>query len=851
MSLLLLHISIPEVRRHCLRYLLTGAAIVLGVAIFSAAQVANASLRTALRDTVDRIAGSVALQVTAGGAGVAESLVDLIGSAPGVRAVAPVVEEVVESADPEQGNILILGIDLSADRGLRDYEIEEDASVVSDPLIFLSQPESLIVAKNFADRNGLDEGDLLTLSTAVGPRNFTVRGIMVPRGVALAFGGNIAVMDIYSAQFLFGRGTTFDRIDIALDESVGLDAARTRIQALAPGLQVDSPLRRGRQTESLIEAFAMALLLSSAIALFVGTFLIFNAFSVSVAERRRQIGMLRALGATRRQVRSLFLAEGALLGVAGSSLGLLFGILLGRIVIRLMAGVVEQTYGVPVSLAEFDVRVSWMTVALAAGVFASVLGAFLPARAAAAADPAVAVQRGRFQRIASGRDRLRRWAGVLLLGLALILGSALSSRGIAAQVARLATMFAGLVLLVPTFNHLVTGLLRRPLEWSFGATGRLAVDSVLAAPRRTNATVAALMLSLTCVVTSASLSSSLRTSLLSWIDGAVNTDLIVTPEQNLAARSTTFPEAMQTELEAVPGVEQVELLRIITLAYRGGAPLLMSLEMEKYLRRASPILEEGRLADLVPGMLNTNRVVVSNNFARAHELGVGDELVLDTPAGAQEFEIVGVQVDYNSDQGTVLVDRRTYKRFWNDDRVNTFNLMVAPGVDQENVRREIHSRFAGKRRIFILTNTEFRSDVRRNANQFWVLTYVQVFVAIVVAVLGIVNALTVSVVERRREIGIIRSLGGSANRVHGMVALEAACVGMAGIVLGGISGATIGHHLVGTVAASVTGWTFPYEMPVGVLLGMVPVTLALSLLAAWYPASLAARTPIVEAIACE
>src|SRR5688572_2539209 len=224
MFILLRQISIPEFRKHLLRYFLTMLGIVLGVAVFSGVRSANSSLRLALRNTIDQIAGQAVLQITAGQAGIPESAVDEARAVSGVRAAVPVIEAVVRTADASQGNILILGIDMTGDRSMREYTLEGDDDEVADPLVFLAQPDSLIVSKAFADRNQLTEDAPVTLITALGPKMFTVRGIMSPQGMAMAFGGNIGVMDIYSAQFVFERGRFFDRIDIALDASIKIDA---------------------------------------------------------------------------------------------------------------------------------------------------------------------------------------------------------------------------------------------------------------------------------------------------------------------------------------------------------------------------------------------------------------------------------------------------------------------------------------------------------------------------------------------------------------------------------------------------------------------------------------------------
>jgi putative ABC transport system permease protein len=852
MFILLQQISLPEMRKHLLRYLVTLLGVVLGVAIFSAIHSANSSLPTALRTTIDQIAGKAVLQVTAVQGGIPEPAVDEVLSVAGVRVAVPVIEAVVQTADASQGNILILGVDMTGDRSMREYTLEGDDEEVSDPLVFLAQPDSLIVSKEFAARNHLTENAPVTLKTALGSKVFTVRGIMSPKGMAMAFGGNIGVMDIYAAQFLFDRGRFFDRIDIALQDGVKIDEVLPGLQAaLGPGFKIEPPHRRGKQMESLMEAFAQALLFSSLMALLVGLFLIFNVFSVSVTQRRTQIGILRSLGVTRLQIQGLFLAEGLLLGLAGSMLGVVAGMFLGRAMILLMASVVQQTYGVRVFVDRLHIDLHWTAVSIGLGIATSLLGAYLPARAAAHVDPALALQKGKFQIMFLGENWHRVWAGGLLLATCLGLGYTQWSEMLYIQLPMQVGLFMGLTLLVPTFSHGLAEVLRRPMGWLFGIQGRLASDSLVRAPRRTSATVAALMFSLVFVISSASLSASVNTSLMRWVESAIRPDLFVSPSEDLIARSFQFPEAMGEELRKTPGVRQVDAFRMIKVDYENSTPMLLSIDMAQYLKQSTPLMEEGRVEELLPAMQGKPGVLISSNLARRHRLRKGDRIALDTPTGRHEFEVIGVQVDYHSDNGSMVLDRQVYKQLWKDDRVDTFDVTLAPGADPHAVREAIQRRFADQRNIFVLTNQEMRGEILRITGQFWALTYVQVLVATLVAVLGILNSLIISITERQREIGILRALGGERRRVRQAILLEAVCVGCVAAILGTAVGSTMGYYMVGTVGTSITGWVFPYQFPVGVALALFPGVLGISLLAAWYPSSLALKTSVVEALAYE
>src|SRR5579864_4722304 len=307
--ILLKLISWPYVRKHSLRWMLTIAGIVLGVAVFVGMHTANQSVLFAFRQTVDRIAGATQLQVSAAETGFDENVLDRVQAVPEVRVAVPVIEAVVNTQLQGEGNLLILGVDMTGDRSLRQYDLESgDEAVLDDPLVFLAQPDSLIVTDTFARQNRLGIGGKLPMSTMEGGKLFTIRGIMKSSGLASAFGGNLAVMDVYAAEKVFGRGRKFDRIDLAVKDGVRVEDVKQKLEMLlGPGFQVEAPSARANQFESITHVYSVTANITSAFALFIGLFIIYNTFQIAVAQRRSEIGILRALGAMRRQIRTIFL----------------------------------------------------------------------------------------------------------------------------------------------------------------------------------------------------------------------------------------------------------------------------------------------------------------------------------------------------------------------------------------------------------------------------------------------------------------------------------------------------------------------------------------------------------------
>ena len=382
-------ISWQYVRKHLLRTVLTMAGIVLGVAVFVGMHTANQSVLSAFNKTVDRIAGATQLQITAGESGFDEEVLERVQAVPGVRVAVPVIEAVVNLNLKSQGNILVLAVDMTGDRGLRDYDLEEgDDTVIEDPLVFIAQPDSLMVTREFAAANGLAINSKITLAAMDGPRTFTVRGIMKSSGLTSAFGGNLAIMDIYAAQKVFGRGRKFDRIDLAANEGVAVPDLQKQLSGmLGAGYEVESPSARGKQFESLSSVYGMLANITSLFALFIGMFIIYNSFAIAVTQRRSEIGIVRALGATRGQIQALFLTESAILGLIGAGVGLLFGLLIARAISASLGNFLGEIYGVAQKADEVSSDPRLLFGALVMGVVTSVIAAWIPARAAAGVDP--------------------------------------------------------------------------------------------------------------------------------------------------------------------------------------------------------------------------------------------------------------------------------------------------------------------------------------------------------------------------------------------------------------------------------------------------------------------------------
>jgi putative ABC transport system permease protein len=849
--ILLRLISWPYFRKHVLRTLLTTAGIVLGVAVFVGMHTANQSVLFAFNRTIERIAGKTELQVSAGETGFDEAVLETVQAVPLVRVAVPVIEAIVDSGIAGEGSLLILGVDMTGDRSLRDYELDSaDEAIIDDPLVFLAQPDSIILTKEFADKNGIAVQSRMTLGTVLGERQFTVRGIMKSSGLASAFGGNLAIMDIYAAQKMFGRGRTFDRIDLALQPGVTIADAGGQLRSmLGPGFQVEPPSGRGQQFEAMTAAYSMMVSISSLFALFIGMFIIYNSFAIAVTQRRSEIGILRALGATRRQIRVLFLAESAVTGLIGSIGGLLFGLLIARAIAASIGTLLSDVYGVAQRADEIAASPGLLALALVIGMATSVVAALIPAQQAARVDPVQALQKGKYQVLSAGESRARIVAAAVFAAVSIACLAAGDSRVVFYVGYALAILVA--LLLGPLMSLALARGLRPLLKGLRPVEGALAADSLIQAPRRTSASVAALMLSLALVVAFAGMARASYESIIDWMDTALNPDLFVVPSQDIAIRTLRFPQAMETELRDLDGIARVQPVRNARVVFRQTPVMIVATDVASLAESVDRQPVAGDPDEMFRQTAAGAGVMVSDNLAQLQNLRLGEVIELPAPHGTIRLPIAGIVVDFSDQQGTILMDRALFIRYWHDDSVNVFRVYLEPGAQVPDVKQRVLERFEDERQVFVLTNGELKAYIIRITDQWFALSSVQIAVAVLVAILGIVNTLTVSITDRRRELGVLRAVGGMQGQIRRTIWMEALSIGTLGLVRGSALGALNLYYILEIVHRDIAGMRLDYAFPTSTMAMLVPTILAAAFIAAIWPAESAVHGSLVEALEYE
>ncbi len=874
---LLRRLSFRSVRAHPARTVLTLAGITLGVGVFLAIRLANQGTLAGFRNTFNAVAGRAALEVTAQGEPFDEEVFTKIRETPGVRLAGPLLLSLVaalpEKAAPEgrlapgsetpgpdkpQGvPLLVLGIDILSEGTFRDYEFAGEEKTPPEDidriLRRLLAPDTVFVTDRFAARYGLRTRDALVVIGPAGPRRLTIQGLLRSAGggrasPASAMDGSVALMDIAATQEAFGRLGRLDRVDVLPNPDIGLEKLAERIREVLPGgLSVARPARRSRQSERLLAAFQLNLTILSYIALLVGLFIIYNTMSVTVVRRRREWGVLRSLGVDRRGIFGFVLLEAAVQGAAGAGLGILLGTFLGRAALGAVSRTVGNLY-VPVGAAQVSLAPSEALLALGAGTASALLSALLPAAAAARMSVRESIHRGDATTAGHVRTGWMTAVGVSLLGAAALLTRFDPIHGVPlfGYVSAFGIV-AGFALLTPLSLRLFSTLFGFLRLSSGGAVGML-MDLTRSAGKN-GVAVASLAVAVAMLVSVSIMVASFRSTMESWIGRRLRADLYVNPiVRFIGNRSAVLPRGVAEAAARTLSVRAVDGFRTRRITYRDWRILLGAGDLRVLRDHGGLTFLSGERRDILDRARAKGEALVSEVFSNRFGLGRGDRVTLDTAKGPRPFRIAGVFYDYSTEGGLVILDRGIYARLWADDRVSALAVYVQPGADPGRVKEDLYAALGARRGVAVFENRRLRRHILRIFDQTFAITYALEGVALVAAVLGIVTALLTNVLERTREIGLLRVIGFDRKQVSAWVVGEAAAIGLLANALGLLAGGPLALLLIFVINKQSFGWTIQLHWPPLWLAGYFGLTLAAAVLGALWPARAAANVEVKEAV---
>ena len=855
---LLRHISLRHVRFQKAQTIISLAGISLGVAAIVSIGIVNKSVLRSFEDSFINATGRAALQVTGAQSGFPESILDRVREVPGVEYAVPVIDTDGLLPKGKERSIMILGVDVLTDGQIRNYSLADESADIPDPLLFLAKPDSILITKAMAEREGISIDQKMQVETVQGTRTFRVRGILNPEGPAKVMGGNLALMDIYAAQMAFGKEGRIDRVDVSLLRGEKLETVQQRIRAALPeGYTVETPAGRTRQIEGMLSKFQTGLNLISIFAIVVGMYLIYNAVSISIVHRRKEIGILRALGTTRGQIMRLFMAETLVISIIASTLGVGLGILFASSIVGVLGKIVSIWYA---RTTVTGISLSWLypAVGILCGIAASLAAAVFPVLAGSRISPISAIrslpwsEEGFFT---GKRLNIAATISILLAAAVYALYSVAEDSPLFRNSAFLFSsqifLLLGISLITPAFLRGFLSIFHRFFALRLGSTGMLAGLNLRKNITRNAVAVAAIFFGISVFVNSAGFVYSFKASVTTWLEAVVRADIIVSdghPSSSTNAQTIPMPVDMWRDIEKVPGVLSADPWRKLYMDYKGKRVLLSTVDIVRRGEYSHFMIVSGDDREIRHLLPNRDNVVVSETFAEQFGVKKGDTITIPAPSGPVRCGVVAVVVDYLYDSGTIGMDINTFQRHWGDRLADHFSVRVKPGEDIAQVRDAIQSRLGGDRKLFVLPVREFKEEVRKAMDQTFIFNYALSVITITIAGFGIIITLLASVLERTREIGVLRSIGMLRRQVSGVVLLESLLMGVAGGILGCGAGMITGRlTLEGANYSSAAQYFIPY----GSIAWALVMAAGLSALAGIYPARRAAKTNVVEALTYE
>ena len=826
--------------REPVRTSLTVLAIALGVAVVLAIDLAGKSAAGSFHSSLETLMGDNNLEITSAG-GMNENVTGTLVTLPFPLRVSPRVEDFVTIEATKQ-TLPLIGLDLVAESNHRPAEAPLPSISDSDALTALQASDSAWVSAGL----GLKPGDRVNVLINDREETLTIRGVYPDSG-----GNSTAiVMDIGAAQRVLARPGRVDRILLKVPQSSSLDEWQQRLRSALPaGAELRPTGAATEENRRMLSAFRWNLRLLSYIALVVGAFLIYNTISISVVRRRAEIGIVRALGATRGWVLAAFAGEAATLGLIGALIGLPLGRLLSTGAVRLMGATVQALY-VSSRPARISLDSASIALAILVGVGVALASAYSPAREASLVAPAEAMARGRREYIARIHKMRDLW-------IALFLGcvAALASRAPAIGGKPLLGYIAALLLIVasalatPAVIEVISRLSSWSLKKVLGVEALLASRSLSASLLRTSVLVGALSTAIAMMTAVGIMVGSFRETVIAWMNDQLPADLYVRAAGKPAAdQHPTLSLEVADKIAQLSGVAAIDRIRDYEITYQGLPATLSGVELNVLRSYHSADFLSGRQTNLVLSQLrDANAAIISEPFANKHHLRAGDSITLPLGESTATFQVIDVYYDYSSERGSVVIDRDALLRFLPDPRPSGLAVYLAPGVRPESARAAIE-RAAGQYRILVFLDRDLRSEALRIFDRTFAITYALEAVAVLVAVMGVAGALLALVIDRRREYGLLRFLGAAAGQIRKWIIVEAGLIGFLSTLTGVALGFALSLILIFVINKQSFGWTIRFHWPVAVLLAALGVVFAATLLAGLYPAELAVRLSPVEVV---
>jgi putative ABC transport system permease protein len=834
-----------------LRTFLTTLAVIFGVMVIFGMNIILPTMLESFQANMMAASGLVDVTIThKSGSGFPTDVVHQLDGIAGIRAYAPSLERTVNlpadfvDVDPARPDritaISLIGINPEMAQSLQVYLIQEPGRFLQ-----AQDMDSTVISQTLADAYGVKLADTIKVPSVNGTATLTVVGILPPR---LIPGNEEVLVPLAQAQAITGQDGQINTIKVALtgtDEALRNQAVAAIESALGSEYQVGA-LQSGSEMFASLKMGQAAMNMFGVLALFMGGFIIFNTFRTVVAERRRDIGMLRALGAKGSTITGMILIEGLLQGLIGSGIGLVLGYLMGAGIVRLAEA--PLNIFLRIKMGNPVVSPTLIVTSILLGVGITVLSGLIPARNASRITPMDALRPSVAEVEYKRRAGAGFIAGVIMIGLALL---ALVSGNMGLISLGGLLFLLGLILVAP--------MLLRPIAFVFGrltallyarqGTGDLAQGNLTRQPARVTITASATMIGLAIVVALGGMTTSLSGMMGSLVHKSLGSDyLFIPPSISVWNADMGAGSEFTDRLQAIPGVGDISTLRFSGSMVNSQAVSLLGINPATYPKVSGLDFKQGDESSYA-ALASGRNMIINGAFLIAIPVKVGDTVELATPNGPQNYTVVAIGTDLlNAKVVTAFISQANLAADFGRMDDIFIQLNLKPGVKLADVDAQIKAVAADYPQFTIIAGKGYIDQMLELLKVVFVGMYFLLAFLAFPSLIAMVNTLTISVLERTREIGMIRAVGGTRKQVRRMVVAEALLLASVGTAFGILSGMYLGYVIV---KAMSTLFPMEYYFPLGGILGGIAIGLIFGALAAVIPARQAAKLQVVEALRYE
>lgn len=812
---LLLLAGMRYMLRHRWLGLLALSGIGLGVAVVLAVELANSSARAAFELSAQQLQGKATHRLSAPGTSLPDEVYVELQRQPGAPPMTPMVNGWVK-VEGYEGRFRLVGLDLFSDEPFRHQPAHAPARAgfTAD---WLTQSGALMLGATTARSLDVMKGD--TLKIVYRNRSHRLRVLHIQTQQRSAH-HDLLLVDIATAKSVLDMENRLSYVDLILDE----DSEYWIRQRIPAGARLQTIAERAQGATRLSAAFELNLTAMSLLALLVGTFLIFNAMTFSIVQRRTLFGRLRAIGVTPRELFNLIMLEAVFVAIIGTALGMLLGIWLGQGLTRLVAVTVSELY-YNVSVAALQLNWRALIIAASLGVVATLVATLVPAFSAARTPPLTTLSRAALEQVT--HRSVPRWA---LLGLVVLLSGLLLALvlpgGVIMSFSGLFLLVLGTALMTPAVIRVLHRLLARvplPGIWPMGVRD---LDRHLS---RLGVAVAALMVALSASVAIGVMVESMRGSVNTWLTNLLNADLYVTAEG--FDEGAHLPGPVTIELARLDSVATLSRYRERTLPLAGRRVELVGAHLSAPSRRGFTLLSGTPSAW---DSFDDGAALISEPLAYHLGLIPGSSLDLPTPLGPVTVEVAAVFRDYASEHGRIFISEKAYRTYWPDQPVSTLALF-ARDADVATLRRDV-SKLTANYPLLLTPARSILKDSMAVFDRTFRITEVLRAISLIVAFVGVLSALMALQLERGKEYAVLRALGLTRRQIAGLILGESLLMGVLAVCLAIPAGILMAWVLIESVQQRAFGWTMPFTVNGSLLLQTLLVGLLAAGLAAVYPA---------------